>query len=131
MDCTVVVVTHGQLAKQLVATCEMLIGKQENVLPVDFMPGENLESLIKKLAGIIEDNKVSGPLMMVVDMFSGSPFNASTWFVKNRPETKIVAGVNVPMLVNILLERQEAESFDELVEMAVDVGQNAVKSLQN
>lgn len=35
------------------------------------------------------------------------------------------------MLVNILLERQEAESFDELVEMAVDVGQNAVKSLQN
>ena len=131
MDCTVLVVAHGKLARELVATSEMLIGAQDNVITVEFMPGENLESLMQKLGGIIEQQNIQGSLLLVVDMFSGTPFNASTWFVKHRPETQVITGVNIPMLVNILLERKDAEDLKQLVNLACEIGQDAVKTLQN
>jgi PTS system mannose-specific IIB component len=68
-------------------------------------------------------------VLFVVDMVSGSPFNASAYFAKNRKATRVVAGVNIPMLVNILLERQEILNLDDLVELAVSVGRSAVKKL--
>lgn len=129
MECTVVIVTHGKLAKELMATSNMLIGHQDDVVTVEFMPGENLESLIKKLAGIMETIAADAAVLFVVDMYSGSPFNASVYFAKNRNATRVVAGINIPMLVNILLERREVPGLDELVELAVKVGRNAVKTL--
>lgn len=129
MECTVIVVTHGKLANELIATSNMLIGRQDNVITVEFMPGENLEGLIKKLAGIVATITADSAILIVVDMYSGSPFNASSYFVKHRPDTRVIAGVNIPMLVNLLLERQDAQSLDDLVTLAVNVGRNAVKPL--
>ncbi len=129
MECTVIIVTHGKLANELVATSSLLIGRQDSVVTVEFMPGENLESLIKKLAGIIETLAKNMAVLFVVDMVSGSPFNACAYFTKNRKATRLVAGVNIPMLVNILLERQEILNLDDLVELAVSVGRSAVKKL--
>ncbi len=129
MECTVIIVTHGKLANELIATSNMLIGRQENVVTVDFMPGENLESLIKKLAGIIETVAADLAVLFVVDMFSGSPFNASTYFAKNRKSTRVIAGINIPMLVNILLERREVPNLDDLVDLAITVGRNAIKPM--
>lgn len=129
MECTVIVVTHGNLANELIETSRMLVGSYENVITLDFMPGENVESLIKKIYGVTALLPETMPILFVVDMFSGSPFNASSYFVKKRPGSRIIAGVNIPMLVNILLERPEAESLDELVEMAVSIGKDAVKPL--
>ncbi len=131
MECTVLVVAHGKLARELVATSEMLIGAQDNVITVEFMPGENLESLIQKLDGVIEHHSLHGPVLFVVDMFSGTPFNASAWFVKHRQQTQVITGVNIPMLVNILLERKDAADLKQLVNLGCEIGQSAVKTLQN
>lgn len=129
MECTVIVVTHGNLARELINTTNMLIGSQEQVLTVDFMPGENLESLIKKLGEIIADIAVDIPVLLLVDIHSGTPFNASSYFVKHRPGTRLIAGVNIPMVVNILLERQDVASLEELVTLSVNVGKSAIKPL--
>jgi len=40
--------THGWAAEQLLKTAEMLLGEQENVKWIDFVPGENAETLIEK-----------------------------------------------------------------------------------
>ncbi|MFK3707823.1 PTS system mannose-specific IIB component [Raoultella sp. BIGb0138] len=129
MECSVIVVTHGNLACELINTTNMLIGSQKHVLTVDFMPGENLESLIKKLAVIISDISEDIPLLLLVDIHSGTPFNASSYFVKHRQDTRLIAGVNIPMLVNILLERQDVSSLEELVTLSVNVGKSAIKPL--
>jgi len=44
----IVIGTHGWAAEQLLKTAEMLLGEQENVGWIDFVPGENAETLIEK-----------------------------------------------------------------------------------
>jgi PTS system mannose-specific IIB component len=129
MDCTVIVATHGKLANELIETASMLVGRYENVKSLDFMPGENVESFIVKIRHVIDTVPEDMPILFAVDMFSGSPFNASTYFVKHRKNTRIIAGVNIPMLVNIFLERQDSATLDELVDIAVTVGQTSIKPL--
>ncbi|NDO83778.1 PTS sorbose transporter subunit IIB [Citrobacter sp. NCU1] len=129
MDCTVIVATHGKLANELIETTSMLVGRYDNVRTLDFMPGENVETLILKMKNIVDFLAEEMPVLFVVDMFSGSPFNAATYFIKHRKNTKIIAGVNIPVLVNIFLERQECSTLDELADIAVISGQNSIKSL--
>lgn len=48
MTIAIVIGTHGWAAEQLLKTAEMLLGEQENVGWIDFVPGENAETLIEK-----------------------------------------------------------------------------------
>ena len=50
MTIAIVIGTHGWAAEQLLKTAEMLLGEQENVGWIDFVPGENAETLIEKYA---------------------------------------------------------------------------------
>lgn len=47
MTIAIVIGTHGWAAEQLLKTAEMLLGEQENVGWIDFVPGENAETLIR------------------------------------------------------------------------------------
>ena len=44
MTIAIVIGTHGWAAEQLLKTAEMLLGEQENVGWIDFVPGENAET---------------------------------------------------------------------------------------
>lgn len=48
MAVAIIIGTHGNAAKPLLKTAEMLLGAQDNVDSVDFVPGENAETLIEK-----------------------------------------------------------------------------------
>ncbi|MBJ3928107.1 PTS sorbose transporter subunit IIB, partial [Salmonella enterica subsp. enterica serovar Derby] len=121
--------THGKLANELIETVAMLVGRYEDVRTLDFMPGENVEGLILKMKRVVDAVPGDMPVLFVVDMFSVGRFNASTYFVKQGKNTRVVGGVNIPMLVNIFLERQESTSLDHLVDIAITVGQTSIKPL--
>ncbi|XBS70348.1 mannose/fructose/sorbose PTS transporter subunit IIA [Acerihabitans sp. KWT182] len=129
MECFIMVVAHGRLANEFLATLDMLIGQQIDISAIDFMPGENLECLIKKLDKPVKAVDLAIPILFIVDMVSGSPFNACSFYVKNRKQTKLVAGANIPMLVNLLMDRDDVENIEELSEMAMTTGRNAIKNL--
>jgi hypothetical protein len=42
----------------------------------------------------------------------------------------VIAGVNIPMLVETLMARDDDPSFDELVALAVETGREGVKALK-
>lgn len=75
MSIAIIIATHGVAAEQLLKTTEMLIGEQEDVAYIDFVPGENAETIMGKYQALVE-----GPLshcdqvLFLVDMWGGSPF---------------------------------------------------------
>lgn len=48
MSIAIIMATHGVAAEQLLKTTEMLIGEQENVATIDFVSGENAETIMTK-----------------------------------------------------------------------------------
>lgn len=130
MTIAIVIGTHGWAAEQLLRTAEMLLGEQENVGWIDFVPGENAETLIEKYTAQLEKLDTQNGVLFLVDTWGGSPFNAASRIVVDKEHYEVVAGVNIPMLVETLMARDDNPGFDELVAIAVETGREGVKALK-
>ena len=130
MTIAIVIGTHGWAAEQLLKTAEMLLCEQENVGWIDFVPGENAETLIEKYTAQLEKLDTSKGVLFLVDTWGGSPFNAASRIVVDKEHYEVVAGVNIPMLVETLMARDDNPGFDELVALAVETGREGVKALK-
>lgn len=130
MTIAIVIGTHGWAAEQLIKTAEMLLGEQENVGWIDFVPGENAETLIEKYNAQLAKLDTDQGVLFLVDTWGGSPFNAASRIVVDKEHHEVVAGVNIPMLVETLMGRDDDPSFDDLVAVAVEAGREGVKALK-
>lgn len=130
MTIAIMIGTHGWAAEQLLKTAEMLLGEQENVDWIDFVPGENAETLIEKYQARLANMDSTQGVLFLVDTWGGSPFNAASRLVVDKPDYEVVAGVNIPMLVEVLMARDDNPTFDELVALAVETGREGVKALK-
>ncbi len=130
MTIAIIIGTHGWAAEQLLKTAEMLLGEQDNIGWIDFVPGENAETLIEKYQARMHDLDVSQGVLFLVDTWGGSPFNAASRLVVDQQHHDVVAGVNIPMLVEVLMARDDNPSFDDLVALAVETGREGVKALK-
>ncbi|MTD25686.1 PTS mannose transporter subunit IIAB [Erwinia sorbitola] len=130
MTIAIMIGTHGWAAEQLLKTAEMLLGEQENVGWIDFVPGENAETLMEKYQARLDGMDSTQGVLFLVDTWGGSPFNAASRLVVDKPGYDVVAGVNIPMLVEVLMARDDNPGFDELVALAVETGREGVKALK-
>ena len=130
MTIAIVIGTHGWAAEQLLKTAEMLLGEQENVGWIDFVPGENAETLIEKYNAQLAKLDTTKGVLFLVDTWGGSPFNAASRIVVDKEHYEVIAGVNIPMLVETLMARDDDPSFDELVALAVETGREGEKALK-
>ena len=95
-----VVVTHGNLASELIATTEMIVGQMEGVEAVSIAPlctQEEARQRIDEAIGLVD--KGSGVLILT-DLFGGTPSNLSISFLEDK-KVEIVTGVNLPMMMKL------------------------------
>ncbi|EXU77281.1 PTS mannose transporter subunit IIAB [Erwinia mallotivora] len=130
MSIAIVIGTHGWAAEQLLKTAEMLLGEQQNVGWIDFVPGENAETLIEKYQAKLADADTSQGVLFLVDTWGGSPFNAASRIVVDKDNYEVIAGVNIPMLVETLMARDDNPTLSELVATALEAGREGVKALK-
>lgn len=130
MTIAIVIGTHGWAAEQLLKTAEMLLGEQHNIGWIDFIPGENAETLIEKYQAQLERLDTSGGVLFLVDTWGGSPFNAASRIAVDQTNYDVVAGVNIPMLVEALMARDDNPGFDELATLAQEAGREGVRALK-
>ncbi|WKS79897.1 PTS mannose transporter subunit IIAB [Edwardsiella tarda] len=130
MSIAIMIGTHGAAAEQLLKTAEMLLGEQSNVGFIDFVPGENAETLIEKYSQKLAQMDTSAGVIFLVDTWGGSPFNAASRIVLDKEHYEVITGVNVPMLVETFMARDDNPAFDELVAIALETGREGVRALR-
>ncbi|SNC58722.1 PTS mannose transporter subunit IIAB [Sodalis endosymbiont of Henestaris halophilus] len=131
MSIAIVIGTHGSAAEQLLKTAEMILGVQKNVAWIGCIPGDNTETLIEKYTASLEDLDTVAGVLFLVDTWGGSPFNAANRVVTDKKNHDIVTGVNVPMLLETFMARDDNPLFQELVGIAMDTGRMGIKALKN
>lgn len=131
MSIAIIIATHGVAAEQLLRTTEMLIGEQSDVAYIDFVPGENAETIMGKYQQKLStDLAHCDQVLFLVDTWGGSPFNAANRVIGEQTNMDIVTGVNVPMLVETFMARDDNPSLEELVEVALETGRGGVRALR-
>lgn len=131
MTIAIVIGTHGWAAEQLLKTTEMLLGQQENAGWIDFVPGENAENLIEKYQQSLGTLQTDEGVLFLVDTWGGSPFNAASRVIADKPDYQLVTGVNVPMLAEVFMARDDGPTVAQLAALAVETGREGVRSLNS
>lgn len=130
MSIAIMLCTHGSTAGPLLKTAEMILGEQSNVAWIDFVPGENAETLIEKYQAKLETLDTSLGVLFLVDTWGGSPFNAASRLVTDKANHDVIAGVNIPMLAETFMACDDNPSFEELIAIALEAGRTGVKALK-
>lgn len=128
MSIAIIISTHGAAAEQLLKSAEMLVGGQKNIAFVNFVPGENSETLIEKYQQQLTKLDTNTGVLFLVDTWGGSPFNAASRFIADKENHEVIAGINIPMLTEIFMERDDKLSFDELVDIALKTGRDSIRA---
>ena len=96
----IILASHGEFAKGILQSSEMIFGEQENVKAVTLMPSEGPDDFKAKLKEAIASFDNQDEVLFLVDLWGGTPFNqANTLFEEHKDSWAIVAGMNLPMLI--------------------------------
>ena len=121
----ILVMSHGEFAEGICKSAEMIIGEQENLKTVIFNPGESLDTLVEKLKRAINEFDNDFSHLLLVDIFGGSPSNATALLLAENYKISAVSGVNLPMLLEALTERENTAA-DMLVKQLKAAGNEGI-----
>lgn len=124
----IVIVSHGAMANGMLDAARMIVGEQEGMLAVSLEEMEDVEGLIEKIAAAVEKVDTGEGVLVLVDVFGASPFNASARLTLTRDKMDVITGMNLPMLLELAIHRQ-GSSLDELVKIALEAGSSSIKTL--
>jgi PTS system mannose-specific IIA component len=116
MSIGVVVVTHGQLARELVNAAEAIVGDLPHVAAVSIGWHDDVEDARDEIRRAIE--RVKGPegVLLLTDMFGGTPANLGVTFLA-QDQVEVITGVNLPMLIKLARLHTSADLLTAAREM--------------
>lgn len=117
----VIVITHGKLAAGLKDTLTMIVGEKEGVYFITFNPSDSVEDFDKKLRTIYRSIPKEEEILMMGDLYGGTPTNVATKYYLREPNRiQVVTGINFPLLLSAVLlkENNLFECIDHLLEEA-------------
>lgn len=98
----ILVVTHGDLAFDLIKTVEFVLGEKPavEIKGVSFVPKGGFETLAGEIKKYLQNNGGGNDAIILTDMFGGTPSNVSLTFLEPG-KVEVITGVNLPMLLKL------------------------------
>jgi len=120
----IIIVSHGQYAKVMLESAQLIAGEQDHICTFGLELGESVDQLRDEISNTIEKVQKNGEVLILTDMFSGSPFNVVVSLMQYHSFYHIT-GINLPILLEILLSR-DTSSAEELCEEILEKAKDTV-----
>jgi PTS system mannose-specific IIA component len=120
----IVIVTHLRLGEELLAVAELIVGKLKQFEAVSINPTEEVEEMREKISAAIRKVDGGKGVLILTDMFGGTPSNISLSFLEEW-KIEVITGVNLPMLLKLSTYEGE-EGLAELAEFIKTYGQKNI-----
>ncbi|MCA1594669.1 MAG: PTS sugar transporter subunit IIA [Acidobacteria bacterium] len=119
-----VVVTHGQVANELLAAAETIIGPISHMTAISIGWHDDVDAASNEIERAIARISEGRGVLILTDMFGGTPTNIAAMFLKEG-EVEVVTGVNLPMVIKLAGQTGE-ESLDEIAARVRDQGREGI-----
>lgn len=120
----VVVVTHGQLATELLNAAEMIVGDLPRFAAVSIGWHDDVSDAREDIAQAIERVRSDAGVLLLTDMFGGTPSNLAMTFIE-KGQVEVITGVNLPMLIKLAGQSRSTDLLAVAREMR-EHGRNAM-----
>jgi PTS system mannose-specific IIA component len=120
----IVIVTHLKLGEELLAAAELIVGKLKQFQAVSIDPKEDVEEIKEKISAAIRAVDRGKGILILTDMFGGTPSNISLSFLEEW-KIEVITGVNLPMLLKLSTYEGERD-LPELAKFIKTYGQKNI-----
>jgi PTS system mannose-specific IIA component len=120
----ILIVTHGKLAQELVETTKIIVGRNvDNIIPITVDWNDDMSDIQKTISSAIAKVDQGNGVLILTDMFGGTPSNISLSFLSDKVE--IITGVNLPMLIKIV-NVGDRYNLKELAQLIHEQGKKSI-----
>lgn len=124
----IILATHGDFAKGILQSGSMIFGDQPNVAAVTLQPSEGPADIRGKMEEAVASFDDPDQVLIMVDLWGGTPFNQANGLISGHEDTwAIVAGLNLPMLIDAYASRMTMETAQEIAVQISGSGKDGVK----
>ena len=120
----VVIVTHGNLAREFRAALEHIVGPQQQIETICIQPDDDMEERRSAILEAVSKVNSGDGCVVLTDMFGGTPSNLAI-SVMDESNVEVIAGINLPMLVKLARVREEVP-LPEAIKQAQEAGRKYI-----
>ncbi len=121
----IVIVAHGGLAKEYLSAIEHVVGRQHGIRAITIEENHDRSGKQSEICQAANDVDEGGGVVVVTDMFGGSPSNLSLMACKAK-NRRILYGANLPMLIKLAKSRHL--EVPQAVDSAMVAGRKYINS---
>ena len=118
------IISHCDLGKEFLKAAEFIVGRLDAAAYVSIDQTSDSESILKEISDKIAALDQGDGVLVLTDMFGGTPSNLSLSFLKEE-RVEVLTGVNLPMVVAVAQDRDRL-SLAELGEKAQQAGSRSI-----
>ena len=119
-----VIVTHGQLASELLAAAEMIVGPISFITAVSIGWHDDVDAARDEVQRAITRVSQGVGVLLLTDMFGGTPTNSASMFLDDE-NVEVVTGVNLPMVIKLAGTASDT-SLGDMARRVADVGRQGI-----
>ena len=125
----IIVTGHGNIATGIGSAVKLVFGQPEKFYTVDFTEDITPELLEEKILDKVNKTGDENGVLIFSDIAGGTPFKTASIISLKRENIKVISGMNLPMILEIICEREEME-LEELYYHAMTTGKNEIKGFE-
>lgn len=119
-----IIVTHGQLANELVSAAEMIVGEIHHIIAISIGWHDDVDVAREEIEQAIQRIDEGQGVLLLTDMFGGTPTNIAATFL-GVASVEVVTGVNLPMVIKLATQDKD-EQLGDLARRVRDQGQQQI-----
>ena len=122
----IVVVTHGNLAEELISAVKFVLSEEPSVklAGVSLDPSKEFDTFKKLIENSIKSVDSGDGILLVTDMFGGTPSNISLTFL-DEEKIEVISGVNLPMLLKLSTLKSDVK-LNDAIKIAEKAGRDNI-----
>ena len=124
----IILATHGMLSEAFKSTLELLYGTVDNI-DCFCMTKEKSDTQAKKELNELISKSDENELIVLTDLLGGSPANICTEMIMRGHKFRLLAGLNLPMLLTLETIIDSDMSIDQIINKIQAEGKDGVKNI--
>ncbi|EDP67342.1 PTS system, IIA component [Carnobacterium sp. AT7] len=126
-----IIATHGEMSNGIVSAADLIIGSTDNIKTLNLFQEDDVQDLNGKFLKEIKAVDQNEGIIIFVDLAGASLYNQAVLAVNSladeqKKKIHVVAGVNLPMVIDAINQRMIDASIEDAVASVVNVAQQGI-----
>lgn len=123
----IIVMTHGSFSTGAVDACELVTGPVTQAATLSLRREDNVDDFGVEFQQALDKVDTGEGVLVLCDILGGSPCNVAAMALREREGLQVLTGLNLPMLLEALMTREQVASVEELAKNCLAAANEGVK----